>query len=262
MGDARRGDRRIKRQQVRLIAATVIIFVGLILRFLSIGGMQFSFYICCGISFLLLLWSGIDTLERFGKKKLSQVCKGFLTLLILAGSAMLFVAEAFVISGAHTEVGKKADCILILGAGVNGSTLSLSLQSRLDTALAYLTDHPSLPIVVSGGQGSGEDISEAEAMRRYLTDHGIPNDQIYVEDQSRNTAENMQFSKALMEMEQINHQTVAVVSNEFHLYRAKRLAASTGIQAIGVAAETPYLMLRVNYFIREAFALLQQAVFS
>ena len=261
MGDTRRGRRGIKHQTTRLIAMSLIFLLGLALQFLAIAGLRFLFYLCCGISLLLLLWSGIDVLEQRGKKKIGCIGKSVLTLFILAGSAMFLVSEAFVVSGAHTETEQKADCVLILGAGVQGSTLSLALQGRLD-ALSYLADHPSLPVVVSGGQGKGEDLSEAEAMRRYLTEHHIPNDQIYMEDQSRNTEENMIFSKALMEREQISHQTVAVVSNEFHLYRAKRLAASAGIHAVGVAARTPYFLLRVNYFMREAVALLQQTVFS
>lgn len=262
MGDTRRGYRGISRQAIRLIAMSLIFLLGFALQCLAIKGLRFLCYLCCGISLLLLLWSGLDVLEQRGKKKTGRLCKSVLTLFILAGSAMLLVSGAFVVSGAHTETGQKADCVLILGAGVHGSTLSLALQSRLDAALSYLAEHPSLPVIVSGGQGRGEDLSEAEAMRRYLTEHHIPNGQIYMEDQSRNTKENMVFSKALMEREQISHQTVAVVSSEFHLYRAKRLAASAGMHAVGVAAKTPYWLLRVNYFMREAVALLQQAVFS
>ena len=261
MGNTRKRTGKVSKQKIRLVAAILIFVLGFVLRFLTITGMQFSFYLCCGTSFFLLVWCGVNMLEQSRIKTLGHALKALLTLFLLAGSAVFLVAEAFVLSGARTTINVQADCLLILGAGVDGTVPSLILQSRLEAAQSYWEIHPSIPIVVSGGQGAGEDISEAKAMQTYLINHGIPENCIYLEDQSRNTEENMQYSKALMEKEHIPHETVAVVSNEFHLYRARILAEDVGLQTIGVSAKTPYLILKINYFIREAFALLQQTVF-
>jgi uncharacterized SAM-binding protein YcdF (DUF218 family) len=261
MGNVKRGNRGINRQKIRLLSALLLVLLGLILRFFSIPGMQFSCYLLCGVAVLLLLWSGIDKMGR-KKARLAHGLKGVLTLCILAGLAAFLTAECFVLSGARTELQKPADCILILGAGVDGTVPSLTLQKRLDAALAYLEVHPEVPVVVSGGQGRNEALSEAAVMAQYLQDHGIPETQIYLEDQARNTEENIAYSKARMKEEHLPHETVGVVSSEFHLYRAKKIAQSQGMQAIGIAAQTPYVILRVNYFVREAFALLKQAAFS
>ena len=86
----------------------------------------------------------------------------------------------------------------------------------------------------------------------------MPAWQIILEDRSRTTAENMRFSKEIMEEMNLPHDTVALVSNEFHLYRAEKLAEAAGLHAVGMGAGTPYLLLRINYFLREAFAVLPQ----
>lgn len=261
MGNAKRRNRRGECQKIRLILALIFFLAGLVIRFFSIPGMQFSCYLCWGIAVLLLLWSALDRLGR-KKERLGHVLKGILTLGILTVFALFLVAEGFVLSGARTENREHADCLLILGAGVDGTVPSLTLQNRLDAALAYLNAHEEIPVVVSGGQGRGEALSEAAAMKQYLLAHGLPEHQIYMEDQARNTEENMAYSKKKMEQEGIPHKTVAVVTSEFHLYRARKIAEAYGMKTVGIAAETPYFILRVNYFMREAFALLKQVIFS
>ena len=66
------------------------------------------------------------------------------------------------------------DYAIILGAKVNGEKPSLSLQYRLDAALDYAKQYPHVYLILSGGQGAGEHISESEAMRRFLIENGIP----------------------------------------------------------------------------------------
>ena len=250
MGNARERTRTMSGQKIRLVAAVLIFIFGLFLRFFTIAGMQFSFYLCCGIALLLLLWCGIHRIENSRWVMLGHLFKGILTLFVIAGCAVFLVAEAFILSSAQTTTDVQADSILILGAGVDGTVPSPILQSRLDAALSYWEQYPNTPIIVSGGQGAGETISEAKAMQTYLINHGIPEQYIYLEDQSRNTEENMRFSKSIMDREHIPYETIAIVSNEFHLCRAKLLAKDAGFQSIGIAAETPYTILKVNYYVR------------
>lgn len=102
---------------------------------------------------------------------------------------------------------------VILGAGLNGDQISERLKIRLDTALLYLKEN-HIPIIVSGGQGEDELISEAEAMKRYLIDNGIESDRILLEDKSTSTYENLLFSKNTMKLE---NPKIALVTSDYHM---------------------------------------------
>lgn len=97
------------------------------------------------------------------------------------------------------------DCILILGCGFNqDGTLPPLLRGRADAAIAFrsaqIADTGKVPLMLpSGGQGSDEPMPEAQAIRRYLIEQGIPESEILTEEQSTTTLENMRFSKKLMD---------------------------------------------------------------
>jgi uncharacterized SAM-binding protein YcdF (DUF218 family) len=153
--------------------------------------------------------------------------------------------------------------VIVLGAGVNGTVPSLSLRVRLDAALDYLNEHPDMPVIVSGGQGGGEAISEAECMARYLIAHGIEESRIIREDRSTSTRENFAFSIELMVQNGIDPADAFVfVTSDYHICRAARMAGVPW--AYGVAARLPhgayYTALEVNYFLREAAALAWEIV--
>ena len=76
------------------------------------------------------------------------------------------------------------DYIIVLGAHVNGTKLTLALLERVRRALLYLEENPGTKAVLSGGRGDGERISEAEAMYRYLTEHGISPERLIKEERS------------------------------------------------------------------------------
>ena len=131
----------------------------------------------------------------------------------------------------------------------------MSMCNRLDAALDYLGANPDALAVVSGGQGEGEDITEAEAMADYLTAHGIDSARIVQEDRSRTTHENLENSFAILRARgYAPADGVGIVTSEYHLYRAKRMARALGAEPVGIAAETTLPSMRINYFIREAFA--------
>ena len=149
------------------------------------------------------------------------------------------------------------EIVIVLGGGVDGEELNLSTRLRVRRAAEYLAAHPGVPAVLSGGQGWGEDISEAEAMRRELLSLGIPEDRLLLEDRSTSTGENVRYSAALLEEAgyTLDHTPTAIVTNPFHLYRSKLLAGADGrFDPVGVAAPLP-LWLDVHCYLREAFAL-------
>ncbi len=166
------------------------------------------------------------------------------------------VTEGFILSAALGAQSGDADYLIVLGAGVNGTTPSLSLSNRLVAAVDYLESHPDTLCVVSGGQGPGEDISEAECMYRYLTDNGIDPGRILKEDRSTSTRENLAFSKALL-AEHLGQapRKVAILSSEYHLFRAGLMAKEHGFEAVLIPAETSWKSLQINYFLREIPAL-------
>ena len=101
-------------------------------------------------------------------------------------------------------------------------------------------------------------------MYQWLTQYGIAGERLLLEDQSRSTQENLKYSAALLQVDNggIFPEQVAVISSEYHLYRASLLAEQAGIHMIGVPAKTTLPVLRINYFLREAAAVGRLWVFG
>lgn len=148
---------------------------------------------------------------------------------------------------------KKVEYLIILGAQVRGTKISNSLKRRLDAGIEYLEEYPETIVIVSGGQGKGEAISEAEAMEAYLVKHKIALKQILREDISTSTWENLKYSRQLM---QDTSASVAIVTNNFHLYRAMKMAKTIGFPYVFGIAATAHPILQVNYLARECIAVL------
>lgn len=147
--------------------------------------------------------------------------------------------------------------LIVLGAQVKGEKLSLSLYNRVVKALEYLKENPTSKVIVSGGQGEGEDITEAEAMARFLSENGIETERIIKEEQSTTTFENIKFSKEFLNGEK----EVIIVSNDFHLYRACIIAKRLGLKPYSLSAETP-AKVRTELWIREYIAVAKTLLFD
>lgn len=151
----------------------------------------------------------------------------------------------------HLEASNGGDYLIILGARVKGTEPSLALQYRIDTAAEYLKKNPETIAIASGGQGPGEDISEAAAIKNSLLEAGIQAERILLEDKSTDTVENIKFSKKLLSND---FETGLLVTNDFHMYRAKSIAKDNGLIAEGLPAETPLVAVPKSY-IREYLAI-------
>lgn len=147
---------------------------------------------------------------------------------------------------------------IILGAKVNGRVPSLSLQYRLESALEYAKQHPHVIFILSGGQGPDEDISEAEAMKRYLLEYGVSEDRLIIEDQSTSTYENISFSKRLLPG---SIQNVTIITSDYHLARSKKIASNLGLETDVIPAKTPKVV-EAKLRTRERLALLKTAFFG
>ena len=184
-----------------------------------------------------------------GVRLLRGIFTGGLCLLALA----MAVTLGGILHAAQGDPDQNCDYVLVLGAGVDGERPSRSLQERLTAAESYLRAHPQTICVVSGGQGGGEDITEAECMYRELTARGIEAGRILLEDRASTTAENIRFTLELLEKEGIRLQKLGIVSSEYHLFRAKLMASRLGVEAVGIPAKTGLLPLKLTYFFREIF---------
>ncbi len=239
------------KHKLSLILAGVCILAGCVFRF-AMPGHDFIGY---------LLW--LLAVLIFAFPRLSKTWRIVLAALLVLGAAVFAVFEAPVISNAKTDADPQSDYLIVLGAGVNGSAPSLSMVNRLEAALDYLEAYPDAVAIVSGGQGAGEDVTEAAAMHDWLVAHGMPESRIVQEDQSTSTRENLENSFAIIRSRGGDPADgVAVVSSEYHLYRAKQMARALGAKPLGVAAETTLPTMRANYFIREAFAAAYMQVFG
>ena len=239
------------KHKLSLILAGVCILAGCVFRF-AMPGHDFIGY---------LLW--LLAVLIFAFPRLSKTWRIVLAALLVLGAAVFAVFEAPVISNAKTDAAPQSDYLIVLGAGVNGSAPSLSMVNRLEAALDYLEAYPDAVAIVSGGQGAGEDVTEASAMHDWLIAHGVPESRIVQEEQSTSTRENLENSFAIIRSRGGDPADgVAVVSSEYHLYRAKQMARALGAKPLGVAAETTLPTMRANYFIREAFAAAYMQVFG
>ena len=183
--------------------------------------------------------------------------------LSLIGLISFLVVEGEIIINSQPDPVAEVDYLIILGAGLNGEQLSWTLLERMQKGLEYLKAHPKVKVIVSGGQGPGEIISEAEAMKRFLVENGVANERILKEEQSTSTMENFRFSHELI-IRPTSHQNskkVAVITNDFHLFRAKILARRNGLIPVGIPSPTPWYIVP-NVYLREYFAVVKSLIFD
>ena len=188
-------------------------------------------------------------------------------LLVLVAAGVLCFAALFgaVIYGSYDHIQGEPQVMVILGCQVKNDGPSQLLRDRLDEALSYLDDHPDLTVVVSGGQGPDEPSTEAKAMADYLMEEGVEEDQILLEDQSHNTVQNFRYTAQLLEEQgyDLENTQVLVVSNGFHLTRARMLAERTGFEEVStLAAPSSHLPSRLKMYIREPLALAKSFLFD
>ncbi len=172
--------------------------------------------------------------------------------LLAAGAAVFLIQAAQVAGGMLRKAEPDLDYVIVLGAQVKGETPSRALRKRIDRAYEYAVQNPRTRLILSGGQGSGEEITEAECMRRCLEEMGISPDRLLPEDRSTTTKENLEFSRELYHPE--NART-GVLSNNFHICRALILAREAGYTKVsGIPAHSDPWM-QPHYIVREVFAL-------
>lgn len=179
---------------------------------------------------------------------------------------IIFIAvEGMIISFPKKSL-NDCDYVVVLGARVIGNELGLTLKGRLDRALEYVkNNNDDYKIVVSGGKGEGENISEAEAMKRYLVERGIKPEMIIKEDKSVNTMQNFEFSRDKIENDSKKNVTdinVKVVTTDFHAFRSDKYAKRAGYERISFYTEKTKWYLVPVLYAREFFAIIKMVLIS
>jgi uncharacterized SAM-binding protein YcdF (DUF218 family) len=224
-------------------------------------GVIFYFFVS-GCAFLGIVFGGvaaicvIDNLFAiWQERKAVRVAKTAWSVVLILILAAALITVILVLQG-PADTGISSGYVIVLGAGVRGTEPSEILADRIQMAAQYLKDHPDAVCIATGGMGNDENISEAQCIYNHLTAMGIDGSRIWMEDKATSTIENFRYSIALIEEKTgAVPESVTVLSNEFHLYRASRMAQDCGLEASFIAAPTSKPLIRISYTIREIFAL-------
>lgn len=212
-------------------------------------------------SFMLL----IGIIKKIDKNKTIRINKRikwlFITLISI-GTASFIIIEGLIITSGIGDEMKKSDYLVILGAGLKGEKMSLTLSQRMHKSLEYIDKYSDVKIVVSGGQGPGEYITEAEAMKRFLINHGVSEKNIIKEEKSTSTAENLKYTKNKLEqIDERKNIKISIVTSNFHMFRAQFLAKRVGFDTYAVPAKLHFLLIP-NFYVREYFAVINSYFFN
>ncbi len=194
-------------------------------------------------------------LDKLKGKKIihAVVCTG---LAVITGFCTFLYAYGNIDNVDYTE-----KTVIVLGCGLSGDRVSNTLAKRLDEAVYYQEKNPDAVIIVSGGQGPQEEVSEAFAMKNYLLEKGIDESRIIMEDKSTSTITNLAFSHEIMKEKKLPDDSVVVVSNSYHLYRAVSYAKAEGLKATHLGADIR-LSGFVSSYLREILAVAKMWVFD
>lgn len=204
---------------------------------------------------VLFLFCGLFLKKR--KRALPKAARGVSLFFIIAGVIVFLNVEGLILSGFFESGEADLDYVIVLGAQMKESGPSNILKSRLDRAIEYLDKNPGTKVIVSGGKGSDEPVSEAEGMKTYLVQKGIEPERIMMEDLSVNTKQNLKFSSEYINIEE---ETVGIVTSNFHIYRSVKLAKKQGYANVcGIAAESKLGLLPAN-MLREFCSIVYYAV--
>lgn len=198
---------------------------------------------------VLLLGSGLS-----GSVRLPDAVRWLWRLGLILGAVGLCALLGMVISGMHAVPPKGLDAVIVLGARVNPDGPSPALTHRIDAAAGYLKENPEAICIASGGKGTDEKVTEASCIQQELIKRGIAEDRILLDETSLNTAQNIANSKKLLP----EGAATVIVTNNYHVFRALRLAKRAGYTNVHALAAEYGKSTLPHYMVREAFAILAE----
>ncbi len=205
---------------------------------------------------LMLVTICFDLVKKLWKKKAGRAVITAVTAFTAAGFIYAGVLSGLMISALNDQPAEPK-VLIVLGCQVKGTRPSRMLARRLDAAFEEMQAHPDVTVIVSGGRGSGEAVSEAECMKKYLVEKGADPERIVKEDKSTSTAENLRFS-----LELTDERDITIVTDGYHQYRASLMAKKEGAENVtAVSADTEKRFLP-TYWVREWLGITHFFVFG
>ncbi len=237
---------------------TVIISIGLLIILVYISPLYKSkvnlgniFGITFG-GFIIICALLLEQIKTIFKYPIGKTLIIFFTALFIV-FFIFFFTTLFKIIYAIKNNAEKETTIIILGCRVKGKAPSKALAKRCQVAAEYMKSNEKSIAMLSGGQGSDEELSEAECMYNLMKEYGINTDRLIKEENSTSTYENMAFSKKIIDKQGLS-KNISVATSEYHIFRAKEYANMFGLKASSLSAKS-IPILRVPYFTREIFAI-------
>ncbi len=212
---------------------------------MAISGLMFLYGI-----FYIKIHAFIRNLWSTPGGKAALVCAACLVAAV--GMTALIETVGIVRAAMHTP--PENTTAVLLGCSVKGERPSTVLRERLEAAYRYLEENTEAVCVLSGGQGPGEDISEAECMYRYLTKKGIAGERLFLEDASTTTEENLKYSLEILKEQGIEGE-ITIITSEFHEYRANKVAEKLGVKSYSTPSRT-FLGFLPTFYVRELYGIL------
>lgn len=252
-------ERRGKEGKNMSVSGTLLIILGVLCILYCVGIGLFvnfgtKFFLVWGVGGVLLVTTGYLVSKRQLLEHMPVWMKAVIGIALVIGLVIFVSVESLVVSRFAARGVQSADYLIVLGAQIYENGPSDVLRRRLDVAAAYLKENPDTLVIVSGGKGSNEPVTEAQGMYEYLLTAGIGADRILKEDTSGNTYENLLNSSHLLHREE---DKIIVVTNNFHVYRATKIAEKMGYADVyGLAADSYPLMLP-NNMLREFFGIIK-----
>ena len=191
--------------------------------------------------FLMLVYMLLPTATI---SKLKEI-KAVEAIVKIISNAVLFIVIAVLCIGmfmfiySSSTYLEQPNTVIVMGCQVNGDTPSVMLNNRISAAYDYLIENENAVCIATGGTGSGENISEAEAIKRGLVSRGIDSDRIYLDDQSVNTAENIANAAKIIEDNHLDT-NVVIATDGYHQMRSQKTAATHGLTATALNSTTPW----------------------
>lgn len=235
---------------LRTIAVFSILYYVCII---AVSGIHTSFihfwvFLTIACSIFSILLSHINKWNTPSMKHINFILCGFFWMAMMI---FLFIEGVLVYKG-NKYPAQNAEYAIVLGAQVRGSVPSKTLYMRIKAAYTYLDKNPSTKVICSGGKGTGENLSEAFAMKKELVSMGIDESRILLEDKSTNTVENLKNSMKIIGN---SNTSVVIITSNFHCYRAYKLAEKIGYQNVSTYNANEFMVTTLQYYVREFFAL-------
>lgn len=235
------------------IAGAVCILYGVMVMLVGSGTWFFAFWYALGAVLLVAAWAVLSGRWAALPAVLRHAVVGLAAALLVGFAA----TQALIMQDFNDKAEPGLDYLIVLGAQVRDSGPSIVLQYRLDAAFAYLEANPNTKCIVSGGRGPNEHASEASVMADYLIGRGINPKRIIREGASENTEQNIANSMALLDPD---YDSVAIVTNNFHVFRGVGIARKAGISHVSGLATDSSVPFLPNNMVRESLSIAKDYV--